>query len=58
MVCFRHNAGLTAYQALMGFDPLSNRTPAERKVLAPARLDAWVACVTEVLIEKESRGVR
>lgn len=56
MVLFCQNADPALHQALFDFGLLSNSTPSEETVLALARQDAWIASVTELLVEKESRG--
>lgn len=58
MVFFRHSTGFAVYQAMNGFDEVSNSIPVKGIVLALLRRYASIALVTELLVEKGSRGGR
>lgn len=52
MVSFWHNAALAVYQSFIGFYLVLDKTSVEETILSLPRLDAWIICVTELLVNE------
>lgn len=55
---FSRSTDRAVHQALLGFDTLFKSAPVEGIVLELARLEAWIATITERLVKERSRGGR
>lgn len=56
-VLFWRNALIAAYQAFIGFDPVSDSTSVKETIVFLVRIDARIASGTEHLVKKNLTGV-